>query len=152
MPKVKPTARDRAAVRRRIEAWLRWLPALLLVVVALHQIHLVERRGLSPWSGGGFGMFSTPDAAATRHLHVFVLRPGLEREVAVPDALEDALRRALALPTDDRLRALGRALAELPTPDHGPATGVRIQVWGTEHAGETLEPKGRLIRALEWAL
>ena len=34
---------------------------LLLIAVALRQIILVQTAGLSPWHGGGFGMFASID-------------------------------------------------------------------------------------------
>ena len=55
-------------------AWAQWLPSLLLVSVALHQVFLVHHTQLSPWLGGGFGMFSTTDVGTARHLHALVLR------------------------------------------------------------------------------
>jgi hypothetical protein len=120
-----------------------------LAIVATYQLYLAATVGLSPWSGGGFGMFSTTDAGANRHLHAFVLRPGIEREVAVPETLEALERRTLTLPSDANLRALALALADLPTPDHGAATGVRIQVWRTHFDPITLAPVGGIHRSLK---
>lgn len=124
------------------------LPGAALVLVALHQLFLAQSAGLSPWFGGGFGMFSTTDAGRARHLHAVVLRPGLEREVFAPESLQDLERRARTLPSDANLRALARELARLPTPDHGPPTGVRIQVWRTRYHPETLAPESQLLRGL----
>jgi hypothetical protein len=129
-----------------VERVLRMLPIALLIVVALHQISLAHRAALSPWSGGGFGMFSTLDHGGRRHLHAFVLRPGLRREVVPPPALADEIKRALTLPTDVRLGALAGALAKTPTPDHGPLAGVQIQVWHTRFDPETLTPISQLLR------
>ena len=137
---------------RSWERWIRFVPAILLITVATHQLYLSATAGLSPWSGGGFGMFSTTDAGATRHLHAFVLRPGIEREVRVPEALADRQRRVLTLPSDDNLRALALALADLPTPDHGPATGVRVQVWRTRFDPNSLAPTSEIHRALTVSL
>ena len=137
---------------RSWERWIRFAPAFLLVAVATHQLYLSATAGLSPWSGGGFGMFSTMDAGANRHLHAFVLRPGIQREVRVPEALEDRERRVLTLPSDTNLRALALALADLPTSDYGPATGVRIQVWRTRFDPNTLTPVGEIHRALTVSL
>jgi hypothetical protein len=120
----------------------------VLVLVALHQLFLVETADLSPWFGGGFGMFASTDAGRARHLHAVVLRPGLEREVFVPDELQDLANRARTLPSDANLKALARELAQLPTPDYGPATGVRIQVWRTRYHPETLVPQSHLLRGL----
>jgi hypothetical protein len=122
------------------------LPIALFIIVALTQIALAHRAALSPWSGGGFGMFSTLDHGSRRHFHAFILRPGLRREVVPPPALADEIRRALTLPTDARLGALAGALAKTPTPDHGPATGVQIQVWHTRFDSETLTPIGHVLR------
>ncbi len=124
------------------------LPVLLLVGVAASQLTLAHREALSPWSGGGFGMFSTLDHRSRRHVHAFVLRPGLRREVALPATLRRDLLRALTLPTESRLRRIAVALAETPTPDHGPATAVQVQVWSTRFDPETLTPSGHILREL----
>lgn len=127
---------------------LRWLPSLLLVAVAIHQIVLAGTEGLSPWAGGGFGMFSSADAGTTRHFHAFIKRPGLRREAHPPPELRDWLRRVLTLPSDDRLREIARALERTPTPDHGPPTSVEVQVWQTHHRVADLAPGGRILRSL----
>ncbi|MEE9607376.1 MAG: hypothetical protein V3U03_06510 [Myxococcota bacterium] len=129
--------------------WLRLLPGLLLAAVALHQVWLARTQGLSAWSGGGFGMFSTVDAGATRHLHAFAIRPGVLRELRPPPSLEKRVLRTLALPSGANLRALALELAELPSPDHGPPHAVHIQVWTTRYDPETLAPSSRILRALE---
>ena len=129
--------------------WLRYIPCLILVAVALHQLFLAHTAGLSPWSGGGFGMFSTTDAGATRHLHAFVLRPGILREIEPPRKLDELVRRALTLPSDSNLGALAAAIAEVPTPDYGPPTAVRVQVWATRFDARTLAPRSHILRALE---
>ncbi len=129
--------------------WLRLLPGLLLAAVALHQVLLARTQGLSAWSGGGFGMFSTVDAGATRHLHAFAIRPGVLRELRPPPSLEKRVLRTLVLPSGANLRALALALAELPAPDHGPPRAVHIQVWNTRYDPETLAPSSRILRALE---
>jgi len=141
-----------ASLLRSWQRWARFLPALLLVGAAAHQIFLANTAGLSPWSGGGFGMFSTTDAGASRHLHAFVMRPGIQREVRIPEGLQDWERRVVTLPSDANLRAFALALADLPTPDHGPATAVRIQVWHAEFDPISLVPMGRILRSLDVSL
>jgi hypothetical protein len=132
--------------------WARWLPSLVLIGVALHQIFLVQHTQLSPWLGGGFGMFSTTDVGSARHLHAFVQRPGIDRLVSLPPRLEDAERRTLALPSESNLRGLALALADEPTPDHGAAEAVRIQVWRTHFDPATLAPESQILRELELTL
>ena len=128
------------------------LPSALLVGVASVQIVLAHTSGLSAWKGGGFGMFASTDAGATRHLHAFVLRPGLRREVRPPESLAEQVERTLTLPTQARLRALAAEIAEIPTPDHGSPAAVEIQVWHTRFDPESLAPAGHILRATELPL
>ena len=128
------------------------LPSALLVGVASVQIVLAHTSGLSAWKGGGFGMFASTDAGATRHLHAFVVRPGLRREVRPPESLAEQVERTLTLPTQARLRALAAEIAEIPTPDHGPPAAVEIQVWHTRFDPESLAPSGHILRAIELPL
>jgi hypothetical protein len=44
----------------------RWLAPGLLMAVAVMQLFLAWNRDLSPWKGGGFGMFSSVDAPSMR--------------------------------------------------------------------------------------
>jgi hypothetical protein len=129
--------------------WLWYLPTILLIGVACHQIWLAHTANLSAWHGGGFGMFSTTDAAGRRHLHAFAIRPGIRRELNIPPALEERALRAAALPTDLRLGELGRDLAEVPTPDEGALEAIEIQVWTTRFDPSNLEPSGFLLRSFE---
>ena len=134
------------------EPWarrLRALPAALLILVAAHQIVLAKTSGMSAWKGGGFGMFASTDAGERRHLHAFVLRPGLRREVRPPRALAERVQRTLSLPSDRNLRALAVEIAEVPTPDHGPPEAVELQLWHVRFDPETLAPAGQLLRSIE---
>jgi hypothetical protein len=97
-------------------------------------------------------MFSTADAGPTRHLHAFVLRPGILREVVLPSELAPLEQAALVLPSRANLRALAQAVARLPTPDYGPATSVRLQIWQTRYDPVTLAPTSRLLRGFELPL
>jgi hypothetical protein len=91
-------------------------------------------------------MFSTLDHGSRRHLHAFIVRPGLRREILPPAALADEIKRALTLPSDARLGTLAGALAKIPTPDHGAATAVQLQVWHTRFDSETLTPTSHILR------
>ncbi len=133
---------------------LRVIAPALLVAVACVQIALAHTGGLSPWLGGGFGMFSTTDGWPSRHLHVYALSPGVRQELALPPSLERDFRRALAFPSDGQLRALARRLAALPSVSEGALEAIEIQVWGVRF-GAGLAPSGVLLRgvrieASEW--
>lgn len=125
------------------------LPSLSLIAVAIHQLFLVETQALSPWSGGGFGMFSSVDAGSTRHMHAFQIRPGLHREIGPPESLSGEVRSLLTLPSWERMRVVADELAGLTTPDHGDVTSVVLQVWHTRYDPDTLTPTSRLLRELE---
>lgn len=129
--------------------WLGRLPCLILLLVAGVQLALVRGAELTPWLGGGFGMFSTTRVDGARHVHVFVLRPGIEREVFVPGALADLEARTRALPSERNLQALGLALARMDTADPGPARAVLVQVWETRYDPASLLPSSRILRQLE---
>ena len=91
---------------------------LLLTTVALRQIVLVHTVGLSPWHGGGFGMFASIDRDERRvvttqlidcsHTHDFVLSQILTDS---PDVLSaHAYTHISTFPTQSQLRRTGRRL------------------------------------------
>jgi hypothetical protein len=128
------------------------LPALLLVSVALLQIALAHTVGLSPWKGGGFGMFSTTDRAEGRYLRVFVRAPGRHEELRLAPELRDPATRAAVLPTTARLERLARDVGRHERRAGRPATTVRVEVWRAEFDGETLIGHARQLRAVVLAL
>jgi hypothetical protein len=85
-------------------------PLLLAVVVASH-VSLRASADLTPWKGGGFGMFSTIDSPGTRIVRV-ELDSDLGRvPVAVPARFEDLATEVTAAPSTGRLVRLGEELA-----------------------------------------
>lgn len=132
---------------RRLAATVRyWLPAALLTLVATNQLRLAATEGLSPWSGGGFGMFSSTDSPGQRHLHAFVQNAGIRREVALPADLAETVRRATTLPSRRRLSSLAAELAELESRGSVRWDEIDLQVWAIDHDPRTLTPRGRLVR------
>ena len=131
-----------------VDRWLRGLPCVLLVAVALHQVVLAHTVALAPWSGGGFGMFATTDSGGTRHLHAFVLRPGLRREITATRLDRGLVRRALTLPTERNFERLAAAALQIPTNDHGPPSAVELQVGQTRHDPHDRSPESLLLRAM----
>lgn len=130
---------------------IRYLPVILLTALALSQIYLARTASLSPWSGGGFGMFSTPDAPRARTVRAYVLTPGVRREIPVPKHLSTAALRAAAMPTDSRLAALAYKIAEIETPEAASPRAVVIEVWKTGYDPETLTPSPGIVKSLEVA-
>jgi hypothetical protein len=128
--------------------WWWYLPSVLLLLVVANPLRLVSTNALSPWWGGGFGMFATTDGWATRHLHVFAIHLGVRRELSIPATFRKEVERALTLPSDANLQALARELADVPTPDEGLLMAIELQVWATRHDPITLVPSSSLLRAL----
>jgi hypothetical protein len=126
--------------------WLRYLAPALLAAVAGAQLWTARATDLSPWLGGGFGMFSTTDSWGRRHLHVWAVSPGVRRELGVPPEAGRLARAALAQPTSARLRRLANRLARDVTLD---VESVAIQVWAPRFDPETLAPSSVLLRAVE---
>ena len=128
------------------ERILRELPGVLLAALALAQIGLAFGAQLSPWKGGGFGMFATNDHGAFRKVRVLALLPGGEERIAIPPELRRAELRVRELPSEGALRALAEAVAgEAPE-----AAALRAEVWRVEFDGE-LRPAWRKLAEATWA-
>ena len=128
-------------------AWRATLPVALLLAVACAQVTLARTVGLSPWKGGGFGMFSTTDDAGRRHVRVFVSAPERSEEIAISPSLEDAAARAAVLPGDGEFARLARRVVERERRNKRPVDTVRIEAWRIEYAPETLSATTRLTRS-----
>jgi hypothetical protein len=85
-------------------------PALLLAVLASH-VSLRTSANLTPWKGGGFGMFSTIDSPATRQVRVDLQGDDGETPVAVPAGFTALANEVRAAPSTERLADLARSLA-----------------------------------------
>jgi hypothetical protein len=126
--------------------WRATLPVALLVAVACAQVTLANTAGLSPWKGGGFGMFSTTDDAGRRSVRVFVSAAERSEEIAISRSLEDVARRAAVLPTDAALSHLARRVVEREIRYRRPVETVRIETWRIEYGRDTLAATSRRTR------
>jgi hypothetical protein len=151
--------------------------AVLLVSVALVQLTLAHSLGLTPWKGGGFGMFSTVDQPAFRFVRVEVTdRAGRTLSVAMDQYVDDAevgalVERARAMPNQ---RALHRIAADvrdrswtrrdglaLPLASDEPGTdiggpldlsSVTVSVWAFMFDAETEQLTPRLVHSGTWQM
>ena len=116
---------------------LPFVPAILLCLVAGVQIYLVKAQDLTPWKGGGFGMFSTNDDGF-RRIQVWVQEPDGEREI---DVTKDyRLLRIAVHPTEERLAAAARKIGEVQRSRGADVTQVRLMVWRRDFAPGSMEP------------
>jgi len=133
----------------RIDAdWRPLIPTALLVVVAIMQVVLAKTSDLSPWKGGGFGMFATTDGTASRYVRLFVDAPERSEELTVADSLEFAAARAELFPSDRFMTSLGEAAGARELRNGRDAATVRVEVWRIEFSEEPLRGTGRRLRSL----
>jgi len=125
-----------------------YFPVLLLVTIASFQTYLVYSHNLSPWSGGGFGMFSTTDAGGSRHLHVYSVTSGIRRELNPDPKLKKDLELLLTFPADYKVLNFADKLAKIDIPDEGQKT-LNIQIWKRSFNPYTLEPSTVLLKKRE---
>jgi RNase H-fold protein (predicted Holliday junction resolvase) len=83
----------------------------LLVAVALVQLHVSRTTWLTPWKGGGFGMFSTVDSPGARFLRIVLETDTGYVRVGVPARLQRDAARLREAPNETALRALAEKLA-----------------------------------------
>jgi hypothetical protein len=127
-----------------------WLPVIVLIVVALTQVLLSKTAGLSPWKGGGFGMFATTDGTAFRQVRVFVEAEGRAEELEIAPSQELSAARAQLFPSDRMLGGLARAVAGREQRYGRPVETVRIEVWRTEFDPVSLDATERPLRIFNW--
>lgn len=123
------------------------LPAVLLVVVAGGQLMLAHTARLSPWKGGGFGMFASLDGRPFRYVRIFVQAPERSEELAVPPSLDDLATAVEILPADHQLERLARGVVARERRRQRPAVDLRLEVWRVEFSPQSLAPCQRLVRA-----
>jgi hypothetical protein len=132
------------------QRWSAALPAVLLTIVATTQIVLTRVTMLSPWKGGGFGMFSTLDGRPFRYARLFVRAPERSEELAVPPSLEELVASVEILPGEAQLDRLARAVVARERRRGRPADEVRIEVWRVEFAAGSLMPRDTLLKRHEF--
>jgi len=124
---------------------LRELPSALLVVLACAQIALAFAAGLSPWKGGGFGMFATTDHGGFRRVRAYAIGAEGERPLALPPELQRDALRAATWPAQCALRRVAEGLAESGAA--AAAEAVRVEVWRTRF-DDALRPTQERIAAV----
>ena len=108
------------------------LAPAILAAMALGQIVFARSYDLSPWKGGGFGMFSTTDGTAFRYVRLFVKAPGRSEELAVAPSLEIEADRAMLFPSTRRLTSLAARAAARERRRERPVDQVTIEIWRVE--------------------
>jgi hypothetical protein len=85
-------------------------PAVLTTIATL-QFVLAHSFGLSPWKGGGFGMFSTVDSPSARFLRIYLVTGDQEIAVMLPSQLNAEARAVRTMPLPHALQDLANSVA-----------------------------------------
>jgi hypothetical protein len=121
-------------------------PAILLCIIAVAQLRLTRTEHLTPWKGGGFGMFSTNDDGLSRPMGIRISGPDGDREITIPASLSRQAYEASMLPSRHRLIRLGREIATLERAEGASVSRVRLAVWRLSYDPRTLAPRPVLVR------
>lgn len=89
-----------------------WIAPGLLCGIALTQFLFAHFSSLSPWKGGGFGMFSTVDSPGARFLRAYLVTPQGDIPVMIPDNLRDQENKLRTLATQQLVDEFAEALAK----------------------------------------
>ncbi len=96
-------------VRDRV---LRWTAPAILLLIAAAQAYQVRVHDLTPWKGGGFGMFSTVDNPRRRIVRCYLVgEDGRETPLRIPARFERLTWEVRSIPTPERLSSLANELA-----------------------------------------
>jgi hypothetical protein len=120
-------------------------PTVLLLTVASAQMILARRSDLSPWKGGGFGMFASVDGLPFRWVRLYVSAPERSEELAVPPSLEEQTDRVAAWPHPAAMRALAASVIARERRYQRPVDAVRIEVWRAD-VSRSLDVSETLVR------
>jgi hypothetical protein len=130
---------------------LAWLPPALLLAGAANHFLLVNQDGLSPWLGGGFGMFASTDVGSARLLVVNAeTHNGKQYPVSLNEPLSDLSKRVRGLPNRAQSAVLAKAILDdlgygRSRVRAGDLATLSIAVWRTDYEHGTLRPRQTLI-------
>ena len=130
----------------RITKILKYLPTLILVVVALSQIYFVNFKDLSPWYGGGFGMFSTSDVGTNRRFVVYVYSEGIKRELTIPHKLGKLSTEVANFPIRSRINKFVSELLIFKDINSNEISHLELQLFKRKFDKLTLESEFSLYK------
>ena len=108
---------------------------------------LARTADLSPWKGGGFGMFASVDGLPFRWVRLYVAAPSRSEELALPPSLEDQAHRVVTWPHRRALEGLAREVIAREQRHQRPVETVRVEIWRAD-VSRSLDVSERLVRQL----
>lgn len=126
-------------------------PVALLLAVASAQMLLARTSDLSPWKGGGFGMFASVDGLPFRWVRIYVFATERSEEIAIPPSLADQAHRVVTWPHPRALEDLARSVIARERRRERPVDSVRVEIWRADVSPD-LDVSERLIRQETFAV
>lgn len=102
------------------------LPIMLMCAVAANQMVRCNFGHLSPWKGGGFGMFSTTDAPNSRMIFIYLEGEGQRYPTSCPKELRFDYYKLRTLPTPNRMLSFAERLHQFTWIDYGTIAGYAV--------------------------
>ncbi len=90
---------------------LNYTAPALLTTLACTQLFFGLNFGLTPWKGGGFGMFSTVDSPGGRTVRVYLETDDGDLPTKAPSWLSRRRKYARSFPAEFRVRSLAADMA-----------------------------------------
>jgi hypothetical protein len=125
---------------------------LLLVITAAVQILLAQVADLSPWKGGGFGMFASLDHPPFRGIDIVVEAPDRSETLEISPSLEEPAARAATFPSDRRLTQLAKAVVAREQRRGQPVETVKLEVWRHQFDPDSLRATERRLRTFSYRI
>jgi hypothetical protein len=92
--------------------WYCFVAPAILIVLACRQLYLAHSHHLTPWKGGGFGMFATLDRNENRLLRCYLITDQGEIPVELPHSEKYLVDQIRSMPTRGLLSKLATKMAQ----------------------------------------
>jgi hypothetical protein len=134
------------------QKWLfSYSPIIIFAVIAAHHFYWVHHAHLSPWLGGGYGMFSTTDYGPSRYIRVYALQDKIiQEEIEIPERLSMLARKTRGLPDNKNIRSLALAIENYLDDNQYGYSVIRIEVWSSQYDTETLRPTYQKLNMIDY--
>jgi hypothetical protein len=139
-------------MRRKPSRWPAAVAPCLLVTTAATQILLAHIADLSPWKGGGFGMFASLDHAPFRGIDIVVEAPDRSETLEISPSLEEPAAQAVTFPSDFRLTQLAKAVVAREQRRGQPVETVKLEVWRQDFDPHSLRATERRLRTFSYRI
>ncbi len=134
------------------QKWILYdLPIILFVMIAGHHFYLVQHAHLSPWLGGGYGMFSTTDYGPSRYIRIYALRDNIIQEkIEIPPELSRLARKVRGLPDSKNVLSLALAIENYLNANQHMYPEIRVEVWASRYDAITLYPTYQKLNEMDY--